>query len=317
MKKIFFPIVKNGFVLVTLAFMFLAGFSSCKKSSSNTGTDIPTDATKFNALMDAGFKSLLQTATFDASNTSYVYTSPKGTAVFIDGSCLRKNGNAVTGTVKLEFFEAYEFSDMIIANKAVMGLNSSGKLEPLITGGQYYINVSQDGVNLTTNCSVSIETSANHTGGYDSEMVGWTGYFDKGNLLWKEDPQVAINGAKGEVGSFYNIEIPGFGWFNCDKFMGDSRPKTDLNVTVPSSYVDASYVYVIIKGEPYTMGLASYGQWPIGAELYLIFVTESSGNYKWEMKEITVQNNMSIAFEVKKTTIGNLSQFAAFLATLQ
>lgn len=305
-----------GLKVMAVAIAIALGSSACKKKNNGDGDQNITTTTpeKYNNLTANGLNSLIQTATFDASNANYVYTSDKGTEVYIDGTCLRKNGQPVTGQVDLSFFEAYEFTDMVIANKATMGKNAAGTYEPLRTGGQYYVSVSQDGVPLTINCGIELHASAALTGGFDDEMVGWAGIFQKADLLWQQDTTVGVGMGRQETG--YQLDLPGFGWFNCDKLYNDPRPKTALNIGVPASYVDASNVYAIIKGEPHSLGLATYGEWPVGMELYLIFVSESNGQYIWVTKEVTVQAGHSETFSVANASSGGIAQLQAHLATL-
>jgi hypothetical protein len=316
MKKFNLLSMKTGLAFASAALLLSLTLGSCKKErGNNNDSSVTATPESFRALTENGFRSLVQTQDFNASDGVFTYISPKGTIVRVDGACLRKNGNAVSGNVTLEFYEAYEYSDMLIANKATMGLNSASLLEPLKTGGQYYVNVVQDGVSLTSNCAVTIEASSEHTGGFDADMVGWLGYFDKQNLLWEQDSSVQVTQAQQERS--YHLTVPGFGWFNCDRFYDDPRPKTNLAISMPSAYVDASNVYAVIKGEPYSLGLANYGQWPVGIELYLIFVTENNGNYQWETKEITVVNNQTVNFDLTTSTLGSMSQLETYLATLQ
>ncbi len=316
MRKATLSPTSVGLKVMAVAIALTLGVSACKKKNNGGEQEelSPTSPAKYQALTTAGLNSLMQTQTFDASNSNYIFTSNKGTEVTIDGTCLRKAGQPVTGQVTLEFYEAYEFSDMVIANKATMGVNPSGIIEPLRTGGQYYVDVKQDGISLTTTCGVEINASANLTGGFDPDMVGWIGYFDKSNLLWQEDSTVGVNMGRQETG--YQLDLPGFGWFNCDKLYNDPRPKTDLNIAVPTAYINASNVYAIIKGEPYSLGLANYGQWPVGIELYLIFVSENNGQYIWVTKEITVTNNHTETFSVSGVSTGNITQLEAHLSTL-
>lgn len=299
----------------TLASLFIATslfFTACRR-----GSDTPiTSPEKFKALTAEGFNSLLQTTTFDASKTDFVFTTTKGTKIFIDGTCLRKGGLPVSGLVSLSVYEAYEKNDMLIANATVMGKNMSGEYEPLKTGGQFYISLSQDGEALTTTCNINMDVPASLSGGFDPDMTGWKGSIDeKGNLLWISDSTVFVNPI--DKDNSYEISFPELGWINCDKFYGDPRPKTKLTITIPTVYENACVVYAIIKGEPHSLGLASYGEWPIGMELHLIFVAEEGGAYKWITKDIEVEEGKTVNFLTSEGTIGTRTELLSFLSTLE
>lgn len=298
----------------TLVLIFIATslfFTACR-----SGSEFPiTSPEKFKALTEEGFNNLLQTTTFDATKTDFEFTTSKGTRIFIDGTCLRKDGLPVSGLVTLSVYEAYEKNDMIIANATVMGKNMLGEYEPLKTGGQFYISLSQDGVELTTTCNINMEVPAALSGGFDPAMTGWKGSKDeKENLLWVADSNVVVNPI--DKDNSYDISFPELGWINCDRFYGDPRPKTKLNITIPSSYENACVVYAMIKGEPHSLGLATYGEWPIGMDLHLIFVAEEGGIYKWIAKDVAVAAGDTVSFLASEGTVGTRSDLVSFLSTL-
>lgn len=303
-----------GLRLIGPLLLFMVAFSSCDKKNGEED-NIPTSPEKFRQLTEAGFRSLIQTADFDAADTAFVFISQNGTRVKINGSCLRKNDQAVSGAVTLEFYDAFLTRDMLLANKVTMGRNSSGELEPMKTGGQFYINVKQNGEALSITCPIKVASNTLLTGNYDPQMTAWDGFFTNGNLVW--EPATSWTIAMGEQGRTYQMEFPGFGWFNCDKLYADPRPKTPLTIQVPTAYADASIVYAIIKDEPHSLGLAAYGVWPVGIELYLVFVTEENGQYKWLSREVTVTNGHTESFDPNQATIGSKEQLTTFLNSLE
>lgn len=294
---------KTTFILSIITFSVLY-FSSCTKSSPQDTEYKPTEAS-FNKLMDAGYKSLIQTATFDASNTNFTFTSSKGTTVTIDGSCLRKNGATVNGTVTLEFFEAFNRSDMVIANMPTMGKNSQGEYEPLLSGGQFSIFAKQDGVELTSACGIKVSTPNANLPSDMSNMSAWDGKIVNGKLIWETATtwETVWNAHKG-----LTFTIPGFGRFNCDKFYSDPRPKTKITVQVPTGYSQTSSQAMLIKSIPNSMG-GLYGEFPVGLECYLMFVTEKNGQYQWIIKETTLVSNHTIQFDLKDATLGSKSDY--------
>lgn len=292
----------------------MALFSACDKKNGEDEYNIPTNPEKFKQLTETGFRSLIETEDFDAADTSFLFISRNGTKVHINGSCLRKNGQAVSGRVTLEFYDAFVVKDMLIANKATMGRNAAGELEPMKTGGQFYINVKQNGEPLSINCRIKVEANTLLTGNYDAAMQAWDGFFTGGNLVW--EPAMIWEVVMGEQGRTYQMSFPGFGWFNCDKLYNDPRPKTPLTIHVPVAYAEASMVYAIIKNEPHSLGLASYGVWPVGIELHLVCITEENGQYKWQSRDVTVTNGHTESFDPGLGTIGSKQQLIAFLNTL-
>lgn len=54
-------------------------------------------------------------------------TSAKGVKLNINGDCLTKNGNPVTGEVNIEYIELFDKGNMLVTNKPTMGLTADGK----------------------------------------------------------------------------------------------------------------------------------------------------------------------------------------------
>lgn len=300
---------KQGVWVLALCALF-----SCKKEAPKEAEVLPTTAS-FTKLMDEGFNSLLRKAEFDASNNNFVYTSPKGTTVTIDGTCLRKGGSPVSGRVTLEFFEAYDRADMIVANKPTMGKDVNGDLALLESGGQYYVSVKQDGVELGTTCGVRIQAGAGNSGGIKSGMSAWDGTIKDGVLTWVKATswEVIIDSNKAR----YDLNIPGFGWYNCDRFYSDPRPKTAVTCLVPSGYANVSQVYCLAKSQPNGLGLVANGKWPVGLDCYLIMVTEKNGQYRWVTKEVTLRDGHTESFDLSQAMVGSRSDYVGHVTLLR
>lgn len=60
-------------------------------------TPAPTTSEKLNALFDEALTSEKMYAHFNSSNPNFVFTTPKGTNVTINGTCLRLDGLQLQG----------------------------------------------------------------------------------------------------------------------------------------------------------------------------------------------------------------------------
>ena len=293
-----------------ILFLSTGSLFSCKKSEPTQ--QLPT-AASLNNLFDANLNNIKQTATFDAA-TTFVFTSSQGTEITIDGSCLRKNGNPVTGNVELEFVELYDRGTMAMTNKPTIGINASNEEEVLESGGEFYVNVTQGGVALTTTCYVPIEVPTALTGGIKTDMQAFNGVVDgNGKLTWEVAPMmdfyVKTNPDK------YASALSSFGWFNADKFYGDPRPKTGISVLVPTGYANASTTFLSTNAKPNSLGGIG-GKYPIGLECNIIFVTEDNGNFRYAVKPITLVANQQVTFSISETTLATPAQFKAALNAL-
>src|SRR3546814_574027 len=105
----------------------------------------PASAVKFQDLRNQALDDLTQTTTFKAEE-GIVFTSEKGAVVTINPGCLQDDdNNMISGEVTLSFIEIYDRGNMVAANKPVMGKDkgNEGKPAPLVTGGQYNIEIKQ------------------------------------------------------------------------------------------------------------------------------------------------------------------------------
>ena len=320
-----------------LGLMLVAGMAltSCTKDpvldvQTNPQPDVPT-AQEFKNIRDQALQDLVQTTTFNAED-GIVFTSNKGAVLSIGAGCLQLNGSAATGVAELTFVEAYDRGDMLTANKATMGEMPNGDMGVLLSGGEFYINIKQNGTQLDPGCGISLMVQANLTGGVDPDMKLWDGNMaPDGTIVWEEDEGGANgqdNGVFGE-GNEYYAYFDEFGWTNVDRFYNDPRPKTTLQVKIPNGYDDAnSAVYLSYDGEPNALAQLDtfdhatsifsehYGQIPVGLEMHVIFVTEDNGQWKWAIKGVTVAANDLYVFTTADLVTGTKAQLIAAINAL-
>ncbi len=315
-------------VYITLvAFAMLTVMVSCHKENIPMpdvgGEDAgltPASAAKFQEIRARALENLKQTETFRAEDGIF-FISENGARVYIQPRSLRdENDNIVTGDVTLSFIELYDRGSMVVTNKPLMGQDpgNGGALVPLVTGGQYQLEVTQaDRLLKPANTfDVSIPTSL--TGGKDDDMSLWKGEFDEdGNLSWagaesdvaEFQPPMMIDstGVDEEDPRSYNIWQRTFRWINIDRFWHDSRPKTPVSVSVPMGYSDQNAaVYLAFETEPNVlMSLVEFneagnyfspfnGELPIGLTIHVIFVSESDGEVVHAIKTTTIAEGTAI-----------------------
>lgn len=302
--------IKKITIKAFVIFLSTLSLFSCKKNEPTQ--KLPT-AQSLKKLFDANLNNIKQTATFDAA-TTFTFTSAKGTEVVIDGTCLRKNGNPVTGNVQLEFVELYDRATMAITNKPTIGINTLGEEEILESGGEFNIKVMQDGVALTTTCNYTIDVPTSLTGGTKPDMLPFNGTVDgNGKLTWEVAPNAELY-VKTNPDKYAAI-LSNFNWFNCDKFYADPRPKTSISVLIPSGYANASTTFLSTNARPNSLGGIG-GKYPIGLECNIIFVTEDNGNFRYAIKPLTLVNNQQVSFSISETTLATAAQFKAALDAL-
>jgi hypothetical protein len=328
--------MNTNFRKIAILFLGVLSMASCTNEDSPETEAIFRPSTgEWYALRTEALNKQKQEFTITQVSGTVTLTSKKGVKININRDYLRKNGNPVTGVINIEYIELFDKGNMLVTNKPTMGLMPDGKKNLLISGGEFFIKATQDGVTLETIANINLLVPADLTGGVDNEMKLWIGNTeDKDNLVWREVGDAAgTNGGKGGVqaeGNNYYVTIGNFGWTNVDKFYSDPRPRTTILADAPDGYDNTnSAIYLSYDGEgqnalakldTYTAaGLFSehYGQIPIGLACHVIFATEDNGQWRWAIKGVTVAANDIYTFTMAETTVGTEAQLIAAINAIQ
>jgi hypothetical protein len=315
--------------LLALATIF---FASC---TNNDNLDpIPPTASAFKGITQSGIKKNTQNFTATGGAGTITLTSAKGVVITLNGNALTKNGNPVTGAIDITFIELFDKGNMLITNKPTMGIRTDGKRSLLKSGGEFFIQASQGGVDLVSTGLIQLKVPANLTGALDPAMILWNGIIDdKDNLAWADARNAAGTAGKGGVEAMQNnyyVSFGNFGWTNVDKFYSDPRPRTTILADAPEGYDNTnSAIYLSYDGEGQnalakldtytTAGLFSehYGQIPIGLACHVIFVTEDNGNWRYAIKAVTVAAGDVYTFTLAQTTVVTEAQLVAAINAIQ
>ncbi|MDR7208429.1 hypothetical protein [Flavobacterium piscis] len=327
--------MNTNFKKIGLLFLALATFASCDDDNDGDNKIMPPSASEFTAIRDNALAGKTQHFTATAGDGMITLTSAKGVKININGNCLTKAGNAVTGAIDVEYVELFDKGDMLVTNKPTMGLMPDGKKNLLISGGEFFIKATQGGQELATTCTINLVVPTNLTGGLDNEMTLWIGNIDEDdNLVWREakgdgDGAGGKGGVQGEANNYY-VTFGNFGWTNVDKFYSDPRPRTTILVDAPEGYDNNNCaIYLSYDGEGQnalakldtytTEGLFSehYGQIPIGLACHIIFATEDNGNWRYAIKGVTITANAVYTFTLAETTVGTEAQLVAAINAIQ
>lgn len=328
LKTIFGKLSLIALILTTLTLLMLTLTSCSLNDNDYSAHIIPPSAQQFTSIRAQSLENITQHFEFNADDGYIMLTTENGVELSIYANCLSKNGNAVTGTVALEYVEIFEKGNMITTNKPTMGIMANGDKAMLVTGGEFYLQATQDGVALETNCPMRIKVPTSLTGGDDPEMIMWHGIIDEnGDLAWEEEGDIG-----GEVGVFvhggnYFAFVQNFGWTNIDRFYSDPRPKTTIKVEPPIGYTyENSAVYLSYDGEnsalasldTFNNGLFSehYGQIPIGLQCHMVFVTEYDGLWRYAIKAVTIAENQVTSFIIEETTTATEAELISIVNNL-
>mgnify|MGYP006164498529 CR=1 FL=1 len=126
--------MNTNFKTIGLLFLLLISFVSCDNSDVNDSNNLilPPTSAAFKSINEKGVKRNTQNFTMTAGNGVVTLTSAKGVKLYINGDCLTKNGNSVTGQVDIEYIELFDKGNMLVTNKPTMGITADGKKNLLI-----------------------------------------------------------------------------------------------------------------------------------------------------------------------------------------
>lgn len=287
-------------------------------------------AQEFKNLKGEALANNTQTFQFNGSDGNITLTSSHGVQININTNCLTLNGNPVTGNIDLEYAELFEKGNMLTTNKPTMGTLPSGDKAMLLSGGEFFLEATQGGIALETNCNIQLTVPNSLTGGADPAMTLWEGNIDaEDNLAWDEVEDATGQGGVFVEGGEYYAFLGQFGWSNIDRFYNDPRPKTLIKAQAPVGYnFTNSAIYLSYDGED--TGLASldtydsgtnlfsehYGQIPIGLECHVIFATEDNGEWRYAIKAVTIVADDIITFDFSETAIATEAEFVNIINAL-
>jgi hypothetical protein len=307
----------NYFTTLLVAGVVAMATVSCDDNNDTKPTPVaikPGENDKIGPVHQDQVAAMKQTFTLDA--TGGEIEGEDGTVVsFYGGSFFKSNGDPVTGNVTIELVEIYKKSQMLLTNMTTQGIDASGNIATLVSGGEFYVNAKQGDEQLVLNGSFQIAAPVDNTGGLDQGMKPFIGVeqCEEGvckNVWRQQDRDMKI----GET--TYNIFQNQFGWTNIDRWYSDPRPKTTLFVDVPEGYDNTNCsVYLSYDGEP--TALASfdrydsetelftehYGQVPIGLEVHFIMVSVIDDQWYYAIKPATIgADHVETFTELQPTT---------------
>lgn len=248
----------------------------------------------------------IQSFTIDASTGGTIIGNNGTQLYFPPNGLTHLGGETVSGDVTIEFIEVYSRADMLTLNLPTNGKRDNGDIVSIISGGEFYINATQDGNQLVAETPFGLTAP---TADFDPEM---TVFLPEDcdrldcDVVWEEDENANIQGgeiqnADGTWTSAYFAPLTNFGWTNLDRWWAYEDPKTLVYVDVPEGFNETnSAVYVSYDGEPNALAFFDtydtdldmftehYGQMPIGLEVHFIFVSVQEGSYVYAIQSATI-----------------------------
>ena len=190
-----------------------------------------------------------------------------------------------------------EKGDFILQNRPTQ---TSSEL--IVTGGSYYLSISQNGEELTGTYQISVPQSSEDFQIFEGEDAGnneniWN--LDNESTRWQRQ----FDSTAG-ADTFYNYCcLEKFNWINFDYFYSCGCPLTKIEVRLPKEFGNLNTrVMCVFKNEDMVSSLrgnkdtklfetgAGY-QAPIGEDVTLVVMSRKSGKYYFSTKDVTLAVN--------------------------
>lgn len=299
--------------------LLVVTFTNCKNNGDDVDTTFrPPTATEFAGIRQSFFDGLVQLKNFDAT-TGLTFTSPKG--VIVNINYLTLNGQPVTGDVQLRYVELFDIGTIALANKPLLGKDYDGKVSPLVTGGEFFLDATQNGAKLEG--GAQLQVPAEYTQGADpNDMTVWTLFEDEDETIWEQGKgEVGLQGGSGAT-NYYYCWFP-FGWTNIDWLYSLPGEKTQVRVKVPQGYDDSNCsVYAAYLTMPNTLAAFDVyvkeeqyftehtGIAPVGFQMFVIFVSAdaTTGQFVYATKLVKIEPNQYVIFTDDDLHSGSVQQ---------
>lgn len=292
--------------------------------------DDPIDETDINYNADdfiTEFKDKLrQEAVLNTSDLPKTLTFNEGMTITIHPGTFTKDGVPIEGEFKVEFYEMLRPSSMIFSstNTNYFGYGGNDYFE---SDGFFYINVSQNGVNVDQRLNMPLEVTI-PTAKEDGEWTQlWQGNEDneeEGVFGWEEVDRNDTGEMSWEImakGGSFSFYIGKLGWINCDVQWNIDGNRTTITITITGEFGDlASYlgytgdtfIFFRAKGmlvlvQIYTKTgdnqVQSYtNSVPVGAKGKLVGYSVKEGKFSYAEKEIEVTEDADYALDLQSVT---------------
>jgi hypothetical protein len=269
-------------------------------------------------------------------STGGALTGSQGTKLdFGPNAFTTLSGEAVTGSVDITLVELYDRASMLLTKKPTNGKRTDGSISTMVSGGEFFVNATQNGSPLKLKSGYTIVAPTENTGEIDQEMKQFDGEIncegDDCDLVWNEVQDRGIEIGEFQVtGGFktaYYVFQSKFGWTNIDRWYNDPRPKTKIFVDVPEGFDNTNcVVYIAYDGEPTALGsfdiydkdkklfTEHYGLIPVGLKVHFILVSIIDDTIHYAIQGATItENHTEIIENVQSITEDKLIDLIAEL----
>lgn len=291
--------------------LFALVFTSCKEPEDEKPQ---ADGVALTEFFESNRTDAMQTFTVDIDGGAVV-TGNQGTKVTFPANSIGLNGTPVSGNIEIELIEIYDRASMLLQNMPTSGVKPNGDEEALKSAGEFFLNATQNGIQLEILSPVNIQSKGVAPGTWEPMQVFRAGDDANDVDLWREADENndgTTDNAEGGEGPgpngtyvLYSVfDTSSFGWTNLDRWYNYVGQLTDIYVDTPDDFNgDNCEVFLTYDGEATalarmdiydnSLGMFTehFGRIPVGQAVHIIMVAEIGGTLHYTIQGTTVVDN--------------------------
>ncbi len=251
--------------------------------------------------------------TYQVSNiTGGEVIANQGTAFSVNPQTfLDQNGNFIDGDVTFEILEMFTQGDIIACQLSTNGVNPENNIEPLLTEGLFYLNITYNNQPVTIIQNIDVFIPSSNLGNFNYMFLSPSCPNLLCQVLWERDDTVEVieepyitNSGIVIDGYKSHINQNGMGWHNIGRYLPQNTNRTTLYNKTPSGYNKTnSNVFLIFNQNALAISLFEkydddskfftefHSQLPKDFEAQLIFITKQSQEFLYASKPVTITEN--------------------------
>lgn len=331
-----------NYALIAIAAFSLTAFVACDSSddiddqggqqqedenNKDNDNDDPIDTTyNVDDFILEHKEGLKQEFDLNTSELPKTITFDEGMMITIYPGTFTKDGIAIDGDFKIEFYEMLRPSSMIFTSTNTNYMSQYGRYY-FESDGFFYINATQGGQDLDKYLSqpIYVAIPTDKEGEWTMIWKGDENAQEEDQFAWREmnedeNGKVDIGEVVGANG-YFSFSIGSLGWINCDVEWNMGSEKTTIYITITGQFGDLAtylggrgdtFIFFRAKGllvlvQIYTADgenrVKSYDNGiPVGAEGMLVGYSIKEGKYSYGEKEITIERDMNLEIDLQETT---------------
>jgi len=267
--------------------------SSCKKENTNSQQ---SSTLKYIDAFLTENQPLAQQYSISTGEGSSIVGQEGTRFEFPKNAFVSANGTPITGNVDFELQEIYSAGAMISMDMPTV---SSGNI--LVSGGEFAMSARQNGVDLLLAPGKSIQVKTPTTS-LDSSMELFVGSEQNGSFDWTQEANTEITPTIDSNTAYYAFGLINmYRQVNCDYLWGDPRPRTYVDIKLPTGHSPLNtkvYIYIssISSIVPVTNWNSNLGQFeidggyaqPVGQSVQFVGIHHTGINMQYSLQEVDI-----------------------------